>query len=100
MVKENTYRNRTDINHLRSWSVGEGDEDLYNSDCRIWSEAAEAEKRMCTEESASEMSVWIWIVLFVNILCVCMCVQYFCYGSYLVLVILINWSDYLIAWRV
>ena len=52
------------------------------------------------------MSVWIWVVLFDNIFCVCVCVcvcvcmQYFCHGIYLVLVILIEWSDYLIAWWV
>jgi hypothetical protein len=57
MVEEDTNRNRTAINHPRSRGEGEGDEDLYNSDCRIWSESAKDEKRMCTGESVIELSV-------------------------------------------
>ena len=64
------------------------------SDYRVWTEIGKGEEKICKEKSVSELSVLVLLLLLLLLLYLCVIIYYLCY---LVVVILINYSVFLLS---
>lgn len=60
----NVHSSRTAISQLPTARTGEGQEDVWIGDCRVWTEPVKGECQICKVNWGSEWVIIFWILLF------------------------------------